>query len=157
MEAGPWRRIQAPDEIRTVVRVRGHRCAVFWYGGGDDDIRSAWIPVPCQSWWVDDGHAAALGFHGIICWLLVLAYVQDVQRGRLEEEHAENGVHISRSGVCDILRFERLAVGREILWSGTVWDNVRIDVFVVRNLGAAGVCWELLWVQAGSDRGPCSD
>lgn len=47
MEAGSRRRIQAPDKIRPAVCLRGHGCAVFRDGRGDDAICPTRISVPC--------------------------------------------------------------------------------------------------------------
>ena len=155
MEVGPRRRIQAPGEVWTSVCLRGHWCAVFWDGGGDDDICTFGIFVPCQPWRVDDCDVASVGVHGVVRWVRFIADVQDVQGYELEEEHIEDGVHFPRSGVRDLLHSECANLGREVVRSSAVRDHVCALLLVVRDLGATCIRWKLLRVQAGSDRGPC--
>ncbi|KAI5070332.1 hypothetical protein GOP47_0014675 [Adiantum capillus-veneris] len=69
------------------------------------------VPRYCQRW-LDDGHAAVMGLYGLVCWLFLCTTIQDVQGGRMEEEHFEDGIFISGCCFCRLLYFECLNLGK---------------------------------------------
>nr|GMD04284.1 transmembrane 9 superfamily member 9-like [Ipomoea batatas] len=68
----------APNSLKLALHLCGNWCTVLRCDACNNDICCPWLPFSFKSWWSNDSHALALGFHGTVCRLFLCPSLQDV-------------------------------------------------------------------------------
>mmetsp|Transcript_39708 Transcript_39708/g.55394 ORF Transcript_39708/g.55394 Transcript_39708/m.55394 type:complete len:217 (+) Transcript_39708:589-1239(+) len=148
LEAGARRRF--PPTRKPNASLSASRHWITNHGGcvRHSLLRLPWIPVTCDSRWLDDVNACDVRLPWHTSWFRVFADVQDVWWRAVEVQCDLHGVPDPVHYLRDFLRAEPDLVGQTIVGCCAVRYPRGACCHVVLHLSSIDIPWSVPWIQA---------